>query len=130
LQNALQVFFCLSFVVGFFWGVLNVDWPGGALSGIDQTLEASCTDNWGAQSIILAGVLKGWWCKRWLECLCQKHWHELPLLGVSGPLYGPTVAAPVCPPKAAARGVERAVVGSKKQRERESNYPLLLGEEI
>lgn len=61
-------------------------------------------------------------------CLFQKHWCELPLSGVTGSLYAPKAAAPACPPKAAARGVKRAVVGSKRQRE--SNYPLSLGEEI
>lgn len=43
----------------------------------------------------------------------------LPLSRVTGPLNGPRAAAPACPPKAAAGGVERAVVGSKRQRERE-----------
>lgn len=50
-------------------------------------------------------------------CLFQKHWCELPLSGVTSPLYAPTAAAPAGPPKAAVRGLEIAVVGSKRQRE-------------
>ena len=45
-QNPLQLFFCLFVVVAFF-RVLNVGWPGEALSGIGQTLEVCCTGNWG-----------------------------------------------------------------------------------
>lgn len=51
-------------------------------------------------------------------CASSRSTGVLPLSGVIGPLYGPTAAAPACPPKAAAGGVERAVVGSKRQRER------------
>lgn len=57
-------------------------------------------------------------------CLFQKHWCELPLSGVTVPLYAPTPAASACPPKAAAGAVERAVVGSKRQREREREITL------
>lgn len=117
LSTALFLSFCCS-SWGLFW-VLNVE----VLSGIGQ---------YGSMLHRPLGELRALlWQEFWkgdgTSCLFQKHWWELLLSGAMGPLD-----APACPPKAAAGGAGRAVVGSKRWRKREtkSNYPPLLGEEI
>lgn len=55
-------------------------------------------------------------------CLLQKHWCEFPLSEITSAQHASTEAAHACLPKAAARGIERAVEGAKG---REREIPLL-----